>query len=259
MLPKFARSASRFAALGFPDITISGGDPLLIDGLSPFLDQLRNHGIRSIKLDTVGRSLAINSDRLSHGTAELLTQIDILGIPLDGWSNASSAFFRHGRASLFDETCTLFSALDGYGLSPPVYVNSVLHRLNLAALPRIYRVLAKHRCVYHWNIFQYTPTDQAAKHVNNALEISDSAFELAKRQFSSLAESQPPSFEVEFASVADRLGKYLLINSDGLVWMPDGEGRTICLGAVFDREEEILHTWHDTARCLREQAFLATA
>jgi len=178
---------------------------------------------------------------------------------LDGWSNASSAVFRQGRASLFDETCTLLSALDGYRLSPRVYVNTVLHRLNLAALPRIYRVLVRHRCVYHWNIFQYTPTDQAAKHVNNALEISDSAFEVAKRQFSSLVESQPPSFEVEFASVVDRLGKYLLINSDGLVWMPDAEGRTIGFGAVFDREEEILRTWQETARCVRELASWATA
>src|ERR1700733_5139990 len=251
-LSNFVRSAAQFARLGISDITLSGGDPLLIDDLGPFLDQLRDHGVRSIKLDTVGISfLAPGSNHPSNELEGLLSRIDILGIPLDGWSNESASLFRRGRPTLFADTCLFLSALHDCRPRALVYVNTVLHQLNLAGLDNIYRVLSSYPCIDHWNIFQYTPTDQARNSANDAFEIINSTFESEKRRFlaQSCLDSSP--FDIEFASTADRLGKYLLINSDGQVWMPDAEGRTIPLGLVFDHEEEILSAWSELAARLR--------
>ena len=58
-----------------------------------------------------------------------------------------------------------------------------------------------------------------------------------------MAENYGVGFEIEFASISDRLGRYLLINSDGHAWIPDDVGRTLPLGLVYGREAELLDLW----------------
>jgi len=150
---------------------------------------------------------------------------------------------------LVEELRSVLSALDSDHGNMPVYINTVLHSQNIAGLPQIHEVLRQYRSIRHWNIFQYTPTDQASDAANCTLSIGNAAFwEAAANLRRSVA--QISEFDIEFASVADRLGRYLLINSDGTVWMPDVSGRTVTFGSVFNREAEILAVWEETARFL---------
>jgi len=256
-LSKFARSAARFAALGIPNVTLSGGDPLLVKGLWSFLCELRNEGVKSIKVDTVGTSLGENQP---GALEDLLSKIDILSLPLDGWSSTSISWFRRGRPNLFNETCGLLSLLQYHSRCAQVYINTVAHRLNLFRLHEIYQVLKSYRCVDHWNVFQYMPTDQTVAAVNRMFEVGHEDFESARQHFFRWLPSAPTTIhEIEFASVADRLGKYLLINSDGNVWLPDADGRTIRLGVVFDRENEILAAWNEVSARLRSSLTTASS
>ena len=253
-LGAFLESASRFAALGINRITISGGDPLTLRGLNGFLRQLRMAGMQSIKLDTVGTSL-LKSD-LDPGVdkrsvIELSSLVDVLGLPIDGWSNRTALLFREGRDRLFDETNSILDVLDGRSDRPRVVINTVIHRLNAHGLGNIAAIVASHPCVTDWSIFQYTPTDQSLDGANEELEILDDAFlqacEALRKELSSAHAARGSMPNIEFRSLASRLGDYLLVNSDGRAWLPDEFGRTIALGPIFGREKAVLDAWSTSA------------
>lgn len=102
-LATFVSSAAAFVGLGIDQVTVSGGDPPTLRDLLRFLGALRFLGVRSIKVDTVGvgphlgRLLAARR----RGLAELLSAVDFLGVPLDGWSNERVLAFRRGRPALY--------------------------------------------------------------------------------------------------------------------------------------------------------------
>jgi MoaA/NifB/PqqE/SkfB family radical SAM enzyme len=252
-LAKFVSSVAAFVRLGLSEVTLSGGDPLTIAGLPDFLATLRSVGVRSIKLDTVGVSLASPTSGAQVHLHDLAARTDYIGIPLDGWSDESALEFRRGRKRLHTETVGLLAAFDALGGPPKVIINTVAHRGNLPNLERIHAELTEHSCLCQWNIFQYTPTDQAARGANQHYVISDEAFERCREWlFGRLASARSPgsSFLIDFRSNRSRVGQYLLVNSDGDAWLPDEVGRTLRLGSVFGREDEVLGNWSETATSL---------
>lgn len=255
-LDAFLGSAAVFIRLGVNRITLSGGDPLTIADLPDFLRRLRSVGMASIKVDTVGVGLlpgTVIAGGRGWGLAELMDATDFLGIPLDGWSNESVLQFRHGRPDLYTETITLLDALDSLGGPPRVIINTVAHRHNLDFLDRIHVEVLRHPVICHWNIFQYTPTDQAATEANARFLVSDEAFErtvLASNFPAMRAGCAGP--RIEFRSSVSRLGQYLLINSDGEGWLPDAGGTTVPLGRVFGAEKAVLDRWANAVATLRE-------
>jgi uncharacterized radical SAM superfamily Fe-S cluster-containing enzyme len=261
-LKRLLESVSRFVDLGVRDITISGGDPLTIKNLLFFLDDLRQLKVRSIKLDTVGTHLIQNPLRgeIPPGLEgwpslhSLLRRLDFLGIPLDGWSNATVSLFRAGRSQLYEETVALLDAIDGKAACPMVIINTVAHAMNLSGLSRIGQEILRHLAVCHWNIFQFSPTDQVSEEINAAYRITDAMFHTAEKAWRNSPASHSATTKgvtTEFRSVRSRLGHYLLINSDGVAWVPDECGQTISLGAVYQNEYQILSDWSKTVLRLR--------
>lgn len=247
----FLSSVAAFARLGVHQVTLSGGDPLTIEDLLLFLAALRTVHIRSIKLDTVGVGLTSGSSR--SGTPqfdlkEILEAVDFLGIPLDGWSNESVLAFRQGRPALYSETIELLDTIDRMALPPKVIINTVVHRDNIGGLNRIKTEVLSHPSVCHWNLFQFTPTDQAAPGANSLFRLDEKEFALTQgRLIPQTTDCQAKKTEpaIEFHSSRSRLGRYLLINSDGEAWLPNEQGETIMLGTVFGRERQVLELWVD--------------
>jgi len=261
-LKRLLESVSRFVDLGVRDITISGGDPLTVNNLLFFLDDLRQLKVRSIKLDTVGTHLIQNPLRgeIPPGLEgwpslhSLLRRLDFLGIPLDGWSNATVSLFRAGRSQLYEETVALLDAIDGKAACPMVIINTVAHAMNLSGLSRIGQEILRHLAVCHWNIFQFSPTDQVSEEINAAYRITDAMFHTAEKAWRNSPASHSGTTKgvtTEFRSVRSRLGHYLLINSDGVAWVPDECGQTISLGAVYQNEYQVLSDWSKTVLRLR--------
>jgi MoaA/NifB/PqqE/SkfB family radical SAM enzyme len=252
-LARFVVSVAAFVRCGVRDVTLSGGDPLRISHLLEFLESLRRVGVRSIKVDTVGTALLPGAQSLDR--AALLRQVDILGLPLDGWDQVSVAWFRRGRPRLFDETIDLLTEVDRAQPAASLYVHTVVHRRNIVGLERILEILRPLRHLRRWVLFQYTPTDQPQPGVNEMFAVPDAAFAAARRGMASLAARRARHVDIEFASNAERLGQYLLINSDGDSWIPDACGRTVSLGHVFGREHDILSAWRRaTARLVHTSA-----
>ena len=244
-LPRLTASVAVFAALGFDRATVSGGDPLSIAGLPEWLGALRTAGMASIKVDTVGVGLLADDGAPSGRLLALWPALDQLGIPLDGADNRSVLVFRQGRAALCDETLALLDALDGLGGAPRVTINTVVHAGNCSELAAIGRAVLRRRCVSHWNLFQYTATDQAGSGANPCFALTDAAFERAcAGAIETLgAAGQRGQARIDLRSSRSRLGHYLLVNSDGDAWLPDDGGRTLRLGSVFGHEREVLDAW----------------
>jgi MoaA/NifB/PqqE/SkfB family radical SAM enzyme len=243
-LSALVQSVASFVQLGIRDVTISGGDPLLIPDVLAFLADLRRVGVRHIKLDTMGTAwVDPQFERAAAPLPAVLSAIDVLALPLDGWSNESAAQFRRGRPHLFDETCALLACIGRLGTRTHVFINTVVTRHNYRRLHDVYRVLRTRGVVRHWNVFQYTPTDHVDDHTNAEYSLTSNEFADVRQTLEDAVPAGAAPFEVEFASVADRLGAYLLINSDGDVWLPDACGRTLVLGRVFAREPEIVDAW----------------
>jgi MoaA/NifB/PqqE/SkfB family radical SAM enzyme len=259
-LGAFEPVAARFAELGLRRLTLSGGDPLTLDGLFPFLNAVRTRGMEEIKLDTVGTGLlreraGSHDDALAVDSARiglLLETVNYIGIPLDGWSNQSSGVFRRGRPELYDETRALLHAFDQRAGAPSIVINTVLHRHNAESILRIRDEVVRHRSVACWNIFQYTPTDQVSLALNRYFALPEERFREAE---AALAQRDPGGSHgagviAHFHTVAGRVGRYLLINSDGMAWLPDHRGRTVRLGPVFGQEAEVLERWSAVGQAL---------
>ena len=258
-LEAITSSVREFVHLGVTDVTLSGGDPLTIATLPEFLEALRSIGVTSIKVDTVGVGLLSGSGEArapSWGVSTLVEQVNYLGLPLDGWSNETANWFRQGRHNLYTETVALLGALDHNCTTPRVVINTVAHKENLFGLDRIYHELTLHRAICHWNVFQYTVTDQAAAAANQRFCVSDQEFERARQGVESTIAAPQVSrndFAIEFRTSNSRLGEYLLINSDGQAWAPDENGRTLRLGRVFGAEREVLERWVHVVAGIRQE------
>ena len=254
-LEDFERCVRKFIDIGIDKVTLSGGDPLTIDGLIEFLIKLRNLGVRDIKVDIGGgaclkvaarQNLSPNHSSIEIDLDNILEVVDFLGIPLDGWSNESVELFRSGRKFLFDELEKLLDQIDKRGKPPNVFINTVAHRGNIEGLEQILRCVLRHDCVYQWNIFQYTPTDQASNLTNNFYRITDKKFAEACGVLEVLVKkiNYKGLPAIQFMSKASRLGEYLLINSDGEAWLPNEFGQTLRLGNVVDGEKVVLQRWN---------------
>lgn len=261
-LKQLLESVTRFLDFGVRDVTISGGDPLTIHNLLDFLDDLRRAGVQSIKLDTVGTHLldAPPGERIAAAIDgrpslnSLVKRLDYIGIPLDGWSNATVGWFRSGRPQLYEETIALLDAIDDTAGCQMVIINTVAHAMNLNNLSLVGCEVLRHPAVCHWNIFQFSPTDQVSAQSNTSYCISDQLFLRAEKEWRNNPASDSATLKgitTEFRSVRSRLGQYLLINSDGMAWVPDEHGRTISLGVAYKNEHRILSDWTKTVLRLR--------
>ena len=262
-LEPFLRSAETFARMGMRAVTLSGGDPLTLPDLPAWLAGLRAAGYADIKIDTVGVGLIGDAagSRITPGLTlgSLLAAVDCIAVPLDGFDRASTELFRRGRRDLHAQTLTLLAELDAEvarqarvaNARKRLVVNTVVHRGNVGTLARIAEPVAALAHLFQWNLFQYTPNDQANSAANADFAISDAEFAAADSALeAAFAGNGGDPAVLAWRSHASRLGQYLLINSDGEAWLPDHCGRTLMLGCVFGREAEVLHAWADAVRNL---------
>ena len=266
-LHKISSSVSRFVELGISRVTLSGGDPLTIPKLIPFLCDLRKQGVLDIKVDTVGTALIEKSYKSNSKICvsntrldKLLNVINFIGIPIDGVSPSTVATFRKGRSRLVEETQAILKALDNHKRGRSVIINTVVHKKNIFEIPQLYKEIEGHPSVVCWNVFQYTSTDQVSQIHNSEYSISESDFQGLKDEVETLMESQnrERKFLVQFSSVKERFGRYLLLNSDGQSWIPDIKGNTIQLGNVFGQEQLVLHNWSETVQKIKQQTLTMT-
>lgn len=233
--------------LDLQKITVGGGDPLTRPDIVDLLARIRDLGVQ-IHLDTVGTALLRDADIKFMGrgvtrrvnAGEIAGLVDLVGIPLDGSTDAIMSTFR-AHSAVADQQAVLQLLQDARAT---VCVNTVVHASNVGDMQALAQILSNYTVVRRWQIFQFMPIGPLGWRNRDRFEISPTAFTTAVHSARSAA---PPGITVEAKANTDRKNRYLLIDAAGTLWVPeqtpstdwtfdDRNGRRRSLGEVTDSD-----------------------
>ena len=226
-------------------VTVGGGDPLTRPDILSLLTQLRGLGLR-LHLDTVGSALLGDSAIRFMGRgavkqvspAAVAPLIDLIGIPLDGTTDEISQRFR--RFSSVGDQLAILDLL--HAAEARVCINTVVHSGNLADIARIGQRISACGAVVEWQLFQFMPIGPLGNRNRERFEINPQEFMAA---VDAGRRSVRSGVRVEPKSAARRKNRYLLIDSEGVVWVPeqhagarwesgDVNGERVVIGTIGD-------------------------
>ena len=200
---------------GVRKVSLSGGDPLLYPRIQKLVEILSQLGFL-INLDTVG--LPFVNGFTEKETADLLSRIGTLGVPLDGIDDTTISLFRPGLH--FQTILDILTLVERHNTK--VCINTVLHHKNISVFAQLSQLINNLRQVKQWQVFQYMPIGQQEHSVIQQLSLADD--ELA--QVSSFLELFPfrPDLKVELKDRQFRSRKYVIICSNGCLRIPEQDG-----------------------------------
>lgn len=212
-------------ARGVSKVTLCGGDPLARPDILSLLWKVKSLGY-SMNLDTVGTPLLGAASTLFFGRGsveqvdaqQLASLVDLIGIPIDGASNETVASFRAGRPDLLDEQLRVVETLSAQDAA--LCINTVVHRANMGDIPSILNLIGRYPSVVRWQLFQFTPSGPLAYHNRATYAVADQTFSEVAARIQRLVRESGFHSDVEFKSNADRKGDYLLVDPNGLAWVP---------------------------------------
>ena len=210
---------------GADRVTLCGGDPLSRPDILDLIRGIRGLGYR-ISLDTVGTPLLGNAQTIFYGRHAvgqvdiqmLASLVDEIGIPVDGATEQIIQAFRKGRQNFLSEQLSILSLLNDVNAS--ICVNTVVNQFNIVSLNSILDLLSPFNAVKKWQLFQFIPSGPLGFKNRLKYEISQEAFVVAMESLQIYAESKHNTIKIDYKTSASRRGNYLLIDSDGLAWVP---------------------------------------
>ncbi|MFD5853656.1 radical SAM protein [Cytobacillus pseudoceanisediminis] len=199
-----------------PKVTMSGGEPLAREDMPYILSALKELGYR-INLDTVGLSLIrdviVGQNTLVKkiSSEDIISSIDVIGIPFDGSSDDLMNMFRRGLK--VDEILGILDDLSSKGAN--ICINTVVHKNNYDDIQNIYELIKPYQSITKWQLFQFMPIGPGG--YKNRLK-----YELSDQQFENLREALDfdTVIDIQLKSRLNRKNKYLLIDGEGVVWIP---------------------------------------
>ncbi|WP_369392988.1 radical SAM protein [Streptomyces sp. CG1] len=203
-------------------VTLCGGDPLSRPDIVTLVSEIAALGI-PVKLDTVGSSFLGSRELRFFGAGQvewtdpalLVPQLNWIGIPLDGWSEESVAYFREGRPHLFAETLEVLRVLSQF--ETPIGVNTVVHRRNVDGLKKIEAALGSFK-VSEWQLFEYRPSGPLSFRNRDQFMLEPGHFKEIDAAFSGPRDSGTSPELVTAKGAREILPSRLVVDSNGLAW-----------------------------------------
>lgn len=199
-------------------VTMSGGEPLAREDMPQILNQLKTIGY-NINLDTVGLSL-IKDVTLGKNTlikkisaSEIINSINVIGIPFDGSTDQIMDMFR--KKLKVSEVLGILNELSLYDTD--ICINTVVHKGNIDDIVNIFHEIKKYRNIKKWQLFQYMPIGPGGYKNRLKYELPDEDFNNLKEVLNKINDSH---IDIQLKSRLHRKNKYLLIDGEGVVWIP---------------------------------------
>ncbi|MDD3678939.1 MAG: radical SAM protein [Patescibacteria group bacterium] len=159
--------------IGYEEITLSGGDPLIRNDIYEIVKGLNGLGF-TLHLDTIGKPLLSDDFIKSFPLPDLSKRITLIGIPLDGSTDDICNQFRTNLKGIKDDTLKILQILDSNDFQ--ISINTVVHRGNIDDLQKIYEVITKYPNVIRWELHQFAPLSVKGKSVRNKYEVTEKEF-----------------------------------------------------------------------------------
>lgn len=206
-------------------VTVGGGDPLSRKDIVEILKEIKSLGI-FINLDTTGLPLLFDTKVIFNGdgigrkleVADVINNIDVLGLPIDGANEDINKMFRAGREGFLQEELRLLNILNQYNVN--ICINTVVHKGNCKQLEEIADLLKQFKNIFKWQLFQFIPTGPIGYKNSDQFVISDSTYERRIRNLQNCMVEQGINIKLDPKSRTRRKNIYLLIDSNGDAWCP---------------------------------------
>jgi MoaA/NifB/PqqE/SkfB family radical SAM enzyme len=205
-------------AVNISKVTMSGGEPLAREDMPYILSTLKSLGY-TINLDTVGLSLikdvTIGQSTLVKRIAseEITKSINVIGIPLDGSTDEMVNIFR--RQLRVED---ILKVLDELSLNDVnICINTVVHKGNLHDILNVYNLIKDYEKITKWQLFQFMPIGPGGYKNRTKYEISDEEFNAVGNILNAVKDNH---IDIQLKSRLHRKNKYLLIDGEGVIWIP---------------------------------------
>lgn len=205
-------------------VTLSGGDPLMRADIAELIIKLKFNNCY-LNIDTTGLPLIMTGN--DAAILEALKYVEYIGIPIDGVNNKTIHSFRHNMTI---ELCK--KILNKAKSINRICVNTVVHALNINEVMEIAAIINEDNNIFRWQLFQYMPIGPRGYAMRDLYVINDDTFDEMKCKLLSLPLRL--SLELNFKSVSDRVNKYILLGSDGYIWLPKMNDERTILGHIDD-------------------------
>lgn len=219
-------------------VTLSGGDPLLRQDIFKLIKMLKELNI-NLSLDSVGDALL---DKFSsEQIEEMLNQLDILGIPLDGVDTETIQYFRQGCT--FDKTIEVIKKATKYHSN--ICINTVIHAKNKEQVQEMLSIINDFKEIKQWQIFQFMPIGPRGYLNKEKYFISTDEFKKIQKEIKQLKKRE--ELEIQCKSIESRKNNYLILACNGEIWAPkqtvgydwkieDNNRERIIIGSIFDAQ-----------------------
>lgn len=186
---------------GIKEITWSGGEPLLYQGIEELLKIASDNGIKN-KIITNGILLSQNKN-----LENIYDYIDLLTLSMDTIDNEINEQSGRGKNN-FENIKNILERAKSKDIK--VNINTVVSKLNKNKIKELANFLNQYN-INAWRIFKFMPLREGAIKNKDLFEISHEEFEKVKQS----VEEQEGIRKIEFREEQDMEDKYVLIVANG--------------------------------------------
>ena len=218
----------RLASNGMKAIGITGGEPLMIDGIEEFVKYLK----KILKLHI---TLSTNGILFKKKCIKVINYIDEIGIPIDNYMKEKNDLIKgHGQ---FDKALDAMRNIQIYFPKVDLTCRLVVSRLNSNDFHLIGKALIKHGIdpqKIRIKLYEVTALGPRALYIRKNLFLTHVEFDTLADQF---IESNPHFVNITVQKAKDSIHRYFVIMPDGSinVVISDKYGEAIqkYLGNIF--------------------------
>lgn len=207
---------SKLINMNVKNITWTGGEALLFDGIDELLAEAYNHGIKN-KLITNGKLLT--NERID----KIFKYLDSVTLSIDSINDNINDDLGRGY-NHFQEIKDILDYLEFKNYNVKIRINSVVCRNNLDGFKELVKFLNNYN-IYSWRLFKFIPLRETAKINKELFDITNDEYEEAV----SYIKKNSNCLKIDTRIPIDMENKYVLILANGDV-VKTLEGEDVKIG-----------------------------
>lgn len=201
----------KFYNHGVETIVVTGGEPTLFPDLPRLLREAKRIGLNTV--------LSTNGLKLAENIEEIATNLDWIGLPLDGKNSSANTRMR-GNPNHYDTILNLISTLKRKYPHVKIKLGTVVCALNKNDIVGMCELFDNSFKPDIWKIYQITYLNYALQNIE-LLKLNDEEFEQIVKNAE--LESLQHNIQLVVSRRNEQNGKYLFME-------PDGSARVIVNG-----------------------------